>query len=56
MTISRFQRIVADVPEVEVVFFERKPLKTRLLAPLTRVPPFDELVTTLAIGLLRRRG
>jgi len=56
MTVSRFQSIVAEVPEVEVVSFERKPLKTQLLAPLTRVPPFAELVTTLAIGLLRRRG
>lgn len=56
MTVSRFRRIVAQVREVEVVFFERKPLKTRLLSPLTRVPPFAELVTTLAIGLLRRRA
>jgi ubiquinone/menaquinone biosynthesis C-methylase UbiE len=56
MTVSRFLRIVTEVPEIEVVFFKRKPLKTRLLSPLTRVPPFAELTTTLAIGLLRRRA
>lgn len=56
ITVSRFRRMVTQVREVEVVFFKRKPLKTWLLSPLTRVPPFAELATTLAIGLLRRRA
>lgn len=56
LTVSGFLRMIAQVPEVEVVFLKRKPLKTRLLAPLTRAPAVGELVTTLVIGLLRRRG
>jgi len=54
MTIKRFLSLVEEVPDMALVWMHRKPLKTRLLAPLTRVPPFDELTTTLAIGVLKK--
>ncbi len=54
MTVRRFLRIVSEVPDVDLVWMHRKPLKTRLLTPLTRIFPFDEVTTTLAIGLLTK--
>lgn len=56
MTVKRFLRVVDEVPRAELVWMRRKPLKTRFLLPLTRIPPFDELTTTLAIGLVRKRS
>jgi len=54
MTVRRFLRLIEGVPGLELEWFYRKPLKTRLLSPLTRIHPVGELVTTLAIGLLRK--
>jgi len=54
MTVKRFLGIVGEVNGIQPVWIRRKPLKTRLLIPLTRIPPFDELTTTLVIGLLKR--
>lgn len=56
MTVRRFLRLVSEVPDIDLVWMHRKPLKTRLLTPLTRILPFDELTTVLAIGLLTKRS
>ena len=56
MTVRRFLRLVSEVPELDLVWMNRKPLKTSLLTPLTRIPPFDEFVTVLAIGQLTKRS
>lgn len=56
MTVRRFLRLVGEVPELDLTWIYRKPLKTRLLTPLTRIPPFNELVTGLVIGLLTKRS
>jgi ubiquinone/menaquinone biosynthesis C-methylase UbiE len=56
MTVRRFLRLVGEVPDIDLVWMHRKPLKTRLLTPLTRIPPFDELTTVLAIGIIRKRS
>jgi len=56
MTVRRFLRLVGEVPELDLVWLHRKPLKTRLLAPFTRIPPFDEFITALAIGQLTKRS
>lgn len=55
MTIKRFMSMMAGLPEMELLWMRRKPPKTRLLVPLTHIPPFDELITTLAVGLIRKR-
>jgi hypothetical protein len=56
MTIKRFLSLVENVTDIELVWMHRKPLKTRLLSPFTRIPPFDELLTTLVVGLLKKRS
>ena len=56
MSIARFLSMVREVPDMDVVWFYRKPMKTPLLAPLTRVPSVGELVTTLAVGILTKRA
>jgi len=56
MTVRRFLRLVGEVPELYLEWMHRKPLKTRLLTPLTRIPPFDEFFTTLAIGQITKRS
>jgi SAM-dependent methyltransferase len=55
MTVGRFLSMVRANRGFDLPFFIRRPLKTRLLAPLTRLPGLDELFTTLAIGLLQKR-
>ena len=56
MTVRRFLRLVSEVTELDLVWMHRKPLKTRLLTPFTRIPPFDEFITVLAIGQLTKRS
>jgi len=56
MTAKRFLGVVREVFGLDLVWMYRKPLKTRLRAPLTRIPPFDELTTALVVGVLRKSG
>jgi hypothetical protein len=55
MTVGRFRSLMNDRPELDLVYFYRKPLRSRLMTPLTHLPPFDELVTTLAVGIAKKK-
>jgi len=54
MTVRRFNALVSGVDDLRIAVLKRRPLKSQLLAPLTRIPPLDELTTTLAIGVLEK--
>jgi SAM-dependent methyltransferase len=54
MTVGRFLAMARAVPSLDLCFLHRKPIKTGLLAPLTRLPLLGELTTTLAVGLFRK--
>jgi ubiquinone/menaquinone biosynthesis C-methylase UbiE len=56
MTVHRFLSLANAQPNLQFSYFYRKPLKGALTRPFTQIPPFDEFITTLAVGILQKRS
>ncbi len=56
MSIGWFHRIIRTHPEFEVRYEELRPAKLAVLAPLTRVPYLNELITGTVVCRLERVG
>ena len=54
ITVRRYRRIVAGIPDLEVVFERRVAPKFKFLTSLARIPLAGELFTGTVVGILRK--